>query len=162
MIFFGGCLMLIGGGFYRAANHPAYRDSVERIKNDPRVIEALGEPVSIGWGRSYHEHFGNDQHTAGFKFPVSGPEASGEAVVDAVANDGKWTIKKLDVNTGVKTISLLPKSAIEVAPEQPVEPREVPREEKKSDDMQSSDPDPDSTAVVNEAAAAVTPSDEPQ
>lgn len=131
VISFGGCLMLIGGGgwvLYRAANHPAYRDSVERIKNDPRVIEALGEPVSIGRGGSYHVS-DNNQATASFTFPVSGPKASGEAEVDAVANDGKWTLNKLDVNTEGKTISLLPKPAIHVAPKQAVDPGEAVTEE---------------------------------
>lgn len=134
VISFGGCLMLIGGGgwaFYRAAtNHPAYRDSVERIKNDARVIEALGEPVSISWGGSYGERFDNNQRTTSFTFRVLGSKTSGKAVVDAVANDGKWTFKKLDVDTGSKTISLLPEPAIQAAPEQPLDPGEAASEEK--------------------------------
>src|SRR5437764_12200217 len=75
----------------------AYKVALAKVKSDPRVIAALGEPVDAGFWVSGKMNINNGKGNADFTFPVSGPK--GKATVHAVATtEGQgWQYETLDV-----------------------------------------------------------------
>jgi hypothetical protein len=71
-----------------------YKGAVERVKNDPRAIAALGSPIDAGiWvkGSIRLENGGNADVT----FPVKGPNQRGMVHAVATIVEGKWQYETL-------------------------------------------------------------------
>lgn len=106
-------------------NSKVYEMAMDEIKSNPAVTAALGEPVDAGFwvtGNINLNLSDGDGH-AQLKIPLSGSEASGDAMVQAIRSDRKWVIEllivKVDdysepivlINTGNKPI---PGSTLEI------------------------------------------------
>lgn len=74
-----------------------YREASDRAMRDPRVIAALGEPITTGFWVGGNVKIDNNRGTADFRFPISGPK--GKAVVHAVAwrDEREWHYTTLRV-----------------------------------------------------------------
>ena len=93
---------IIGAVFGVLKSSDPYKMALERVQNDPKVIEALGEPIEAGWtvsGEVIHQ-MGPPAGTARLDFDVTGPK--GKAHVHSEARcayyDG-WGLTKVEVTT---------------------------------------------------------------
>jgi hypothetical protein len=75
----------------------AYKIAVARAKGDPRVVAALGTPISEGMFVSGKTNVNGPSGEADIGIPISGPK--GKATIYAVAtkSEGTWSFSKLDV-----------------------------------------------------------------
>jgi hypothetical protein len=91
------CAVLVFIVFAAIKKSDVYTQALNRVRNDQRVVAALGEPIEPGFWVSGSMHVDNGKGTADFSFPVSGPK--GKATVTAVAaTEGQtWEFSTLDV-----------------------------------------------------------------
>jgi hypothetical protein len=84
----------VGGIFYALEHSEAYQLGVAKLQASPVAADLLGTPISTGvpLGKmSFEGASGN----AALHFSASGPLASGVVFLEAVKNDGVWTITRL-------------------------------------------------------------------
>jgi hypothetical protein len=74
-----------------------YKQALDKLRNDPRVVAALGEPIDAGIWVSGSVNFNNGKGNCDFKFPVSGPKAKATVHVVASTEGQGWTFSTLDV-----------------------------------------------------------------
>jgi len=75
----------------------AYKTAVLRANNDPRVISAMGAPVTEGLLVTGNINLNNDSGAANLAIPLSGPKGSGVIRVEATKSGGVWTYSTLEV-----------------------------------------------------------------
>jgi hypothetical protein len=100
ILFFGfiGFIVFIGVvviGSFR--NSDPYREAVRRAQSDPRVVEALGQPIEIGLFVSGSINTENDQGTANLSIPISGPKGKAKIYVVAEKKRRRWTYSEMYV-----------------------------------------------------------------
>jgi Cytochrome oxidase complex assembly protein 1 len=88
---FGG---LIGGGFYFFKHSEAYTLGVSTLQASPVATNLLGTPITAGFP-SGSINYQNGSAKAVLRFSASGPKAAGTVFLEAVRNDGAWTITRL-------------------------------------------------------------------
>lgn len=86
-------ISLAGVGCSRLADHPLVIEAVEELKANPRVAEAVGEPVSCG--RSVRGTANETDGIAQLEFDVTGPKAAAMAVVEGKKTRGEWGVTHL-------------------------------------------------------------------
>ncbi len=89
--------ILGGGAFVLAKSADVYQDAVAMVKEDPRAIELLGEPIETGWQFRGNITTGDQGGEAEFTVPVSGPKGSGELEVEAEKVDGEWKYERIRI-----------------------------------------------------------------
>ena len=80
-------------------NTDVYQMAMSEISSNPAVLAAVGEPVDAGFwvtGNVNMDLMDGSGH-AQLQIPLSGSEASGDAIVQAIRSDGKWLIELLIV-----------------------------------------------------------------
>lgn len=94
--FVGGILWFV---VFAIRSSDVYAGAMERAHQDPRVIEAIGEPIEPGWFPDGSLHVDNDNGSANMRIPIKGPK--GKANIHAVATKarGVWTYTTLTVTT---------------------------------------------------------------
>ena len=86
-----------------------YEDAVQRAQTDPRVVEALGGPVKVGWWLTGSVNIEGNQGTADFTVPLQGTQKRGSLDVQGNKRAGEWTYSLLRVRVdGGPTIDLIP------------------------------------------------------
>jgi hypothetical protein len=115
-----GCILLLlmcGGGIATvvAIAWPVVTivgtDIPTRIKENPQVIAAVGEPVEVG----PPEQKGQNQETVMFEFDVSGPDGNGTAnAAIRWKSFSEWAIDSLTVDVDDQTIDILASEEVEV------------------------------------------------
>ncbi|HEX6179339.1 MAG TPA: cytochrome c oxidase assembly factor Coa1 family protein [Thermoanaerobaculia bacterium] len=87
-----------------------YEDAVLRAQNDPRVVEALGSPVKVGWWMTGNVSINNERGTADFVLPLNGSRNRGTLRVEASRDGGPWnySILRVNVRGSDEFIDLLP------------------------------------------------------
>jgi hypothetical protein len=84
LLLLAGGMAVIGlGVFGMIKRTDAYKESLRRAQNDPRVIEAIGSPVKPGFIVTGNVKVNNNTGNADIDFKVSGPK--GKATVHTVA-----------------------------------------------------------------------------
>lgn len=116
-----GCLggvLVVGGGIAVLAwgvislirSTDAYTLALDAARDNPEVVEAIGEPIEAGILVSGNISLVNDAGDADISIPISGPK--GSATVHAVAEkaDGTWSysVLKVRVDGSGEVIDLLP------------------------------------------------------
>lgn len=97
-----GCFTLILLGvafvvaiFYTASNvltgSQPHKDAMEKVENNQRVIEILGEPIEAGKLFQGSIQLNNNDGTADITIPLSGPNGEGSVEVYGTKTDGVWT-----------------------------------------------------------------------
>jgi hypothetical protein len=115
-----GCVLIpvifvaaVGGGAYwmmaRSGALGVRDEAIARARAHPQVVEALGEPMEVGWLRDSSIHIDDDFGRARFSLPLSGPLGSGRLHVEAERRDDDWEIQtmELDVEGRAEPIDLL-------------------------------------------------------
>jgi hypothetical protein len=81
-------------------NHPAYLQVLEAVQGDPRVTDALGQPVSeAGWLPLVRPVGGGDlvRGPVQFQFEVAGPKGRARVLAGVQMVDDRWQINQLEV-----------------------------------------------------------------
>lgn len=88
-------LVLVVAGSMKSSD--AYKEAVERAKNNPAVIEALGTPIEEGWFVSGKTNVTGPSGEADLAIPISGPKGSATIYVVAEKSAGEWNFSTLRV-----------------------------------------------------------------
>jgi hypothetical protein len=76
----------------------AYTNARDQAVHDPRVAEALGEPIETGWWVGGSVHVNEDHGRAKIFFPISGPKGGATVHVVATRDNDRWVYSRLVVN----------------------------------------------------------------
>jgi len=103
----GCCVGIIGAVFGVLKSSDPYKMTLERVQNDPKVIEALGEPIEAGWmvsGEVIHQ-MGPAAGSARLDFDVTGPKgkahvhSEARCAYDVRRGQPEWGLTKVEVTT---------------------------------------------------------------
>jgi hypothetical protein len=72
-----------------------YSLALERARNDPALIAALGEPIEPGWLLSGRLKILEEAGSAQLEIPVHGPRGSARLRVEATRRGGRWVLLEL-------------------------------------------------------------------
>ncbi|MFN8012397.1 MAG: cytochrome c oxidase assembly factor Coa1 family protein [Holophagaceae bacterium] len=75
----------------------AYRMAIARAKANPKVVQALGEPIEEGLFVSGSIHTAGSSGSASLTCPIHGPKGKGTVYVEAVRFAGEWRFNELKV-----------------------------------------------------------------
>jgi hypothetical protein len=75
----------------------AYKMALARAKADPRVVTALGSPITDGFFISGKTNVNGSSGQADLSVPISGPNGNGTIYFVASKFAGEWTFSKLIV-----------------------------------------------------------------
>ena len=106
------CCGGIGGVAYFAAStmikgSPAFAEAFAKASENAEVKEALGSPLTPGFGMSGSMKETNGSGNADFSVPIQGPKGAGSLHVVARSNAGVWKFQRIDVEAAGKTIDVL-------------------------------------------------------
>jgi hypothetical protein len=73
-----------------------YAMAVERLKQNPAAVAALGSPISAGFPMG-HIAVENDTGSAELSFSATGPNGSGTVYVDARKTLGAWRLSRFEL-----------------------------------------------------------------
>ncbi|MCB1037479.1 MAG: hypothetical protein KDD47_26850 [Acidobacteria bacterium] len=89
--------ILGGGAFFLARSAGVYQEALAMVKEDPRAIELLGEPIETGWQFNGNIQAGDRGGEAEFSVPISGPKGSGMLEVEAKKVAGEWQYEQIRI-----------------------------------------------------------------
>jgi len=72
-----------------------FKMAVEQIKQNPVIIQSLGEPISAGWFVRGNLTTSDNSGSACLAIAISGSKTKGEIYVDAEQRSGKWDFRQL-------------------------------------------------------------------
>jgi hypothetical protein len=75
----------------------AYKSALAKAKADPRVVNALGSPITDGFFVGGQTNVSGTSGQADMNVPISGPKGKGTIYFVASKFAGKWTFSKLMV-----------------------------------------------------------------
>jgi hypothetical protein len=75
----------------------AYKEALSKTKADPRVVSALGSPITDGWFVKGQTNVSGTSGHTDMTVPISGPNGKGTIYFVASKFAGKWTFSKLMV-----------------------------------------------------------------
>ena len=78
----------------------AYKTALARAKTDPRVVNALGSPITDGFFVSGKTNVSGSSGHADLTVPISGPKGKGTIYFVASKFAGEWTFSKLIIEVG--------------------------------------------------------------
>jgi len=96
-------VVIIGIVFGAMKSSDAYKTALARAKADPRVVSALGSPITDGFFVGGKTNVSGTSGSADMTVPISGPNGKGTIYFVASKFAGEWTFSKLMVevaNTG--------------------------------------------------------------
>lgn len=94
----GGIASLFTGMVKSTGSYQTYQMASERIKTDPAVIAALGEPISPGWISRTTSQEDAAGGTTCLRFSVTGSRSSGTAYVETERQAGAWNYYQFNVS----------------------------------------------------------------
>jgi hypothetical protein len=105
-------LVLASGGFVYSVtasmkNTGAYTGGMEMALSDPRVQDALGEPIEADWAFTGSVSQNGDSGEAELAVPLEGPKAAGTLYVEAEKTAGSWAFDVVQVDVHGLRIDLL-------------------------------------------------------
>ncbi|NOT88149.1 MAG: hypothetical protein HOP03_08195 [Lysobacter sp.] len=90
-----------------------YTTAMQRARDNPQVVAALGAPFEPAWYLTGHLETSDTSGKADLQIPISGPKGEGDLTIAAEKSAGQWTYSTLIVAIDGQTapIDLLPESA---------------------------------------------------
>ncbi len=109
-LFIAGIGMVIWLLFSSFRSNDVLQGALDAARADPRVVEALGEPIEMGWMFSGSIRYQNREGDADMTIPISGPHGSGSIRLEAVKQGADWTYHTLEVtiDSTSEIIDLIP------------------------------------------------------
>lgn len=93
----GGITLLLSAIFSTIKSSDVYTEALQRARENPEVVELLGEPIEPGFFVSGNLSFHNSSGSADLSFPISGPNGSAVVNVKATRAGGSWKYSTLEV-----------------------------------------------------------------
>jgi len=115
LLFLGVIALFAYGVFSMLGSSDVAMQAKHRAQQDPRVIEALGQPVEPGWliqGKLQHD---GPSGTASLQIPLDGPKADGDLHIEAVKRVGRWQYRTLTVVVDSKSTDIDLRTPEEIA-----------------------------------------------
>jgi hypothetical protein len=99
MLVLGACFIfiIVGVVFGALKSSDAYKSALAKAKADPRVVNALGSPITDGYFVGGSTNVSGTSGHADMNVPISGPKGKGTIYFVASKFAGKWTFSKLMV-----------------------------------------------------------------
>lgn len=95
LVFVGGVLCLVEYSFH---HHTVTQQAINRVQSDPRTMQALGEPLRVGWVIKGNIHMKDANGYADLRIPISGPKGAGMIVLYAKETLGTWSFTTLRID----------------------------------------------------------------
>jgi hypothetical protein len=89
------CIVVVVFGVIKSSD--AYKIAVAHAKADPRVVEALGSPITEGWMVSGNTNVSGGSGESDLTIPIHGPQGDGKIYAVAKKSGGHWEYSKLVV-----------------------------------------------------------------
>jgi hypothetical protein len=114
-------LMLLASGFaffifHLLGTSDAATLAVARAERDPKVIAALGSPMTTGMVTTGSVETNNSSGEARLSIPISGPRGSGRLGVLASRENRRWTLRRLVLTVDGKSVELMDDEAASTPP----------------------------------------------
>ena len=93
-VFVGSIVLIV---FTAMKSTDVYREALDRARQDPAVIEALGSPVKDGLLVSGNTNVNGASGESNLAIPISGPKGKGTIYVSATKSLGRWNYSGLVV-----------------------------------------------------------------
>lgn len=100
-----GAVVMIAFGAMKSSD--VYKQALARAQNNPRVIAALGSPVTAGFFVTGSVNVSGGTGNAEISFPIRGPKGKGNVHGVATRDSSGWHFTELMVVTGNGHINLL-------------------------------------------------------
>jgi hypothetical protein len=97
-VFAGVVLLFVSALFGMMRSSDVYTTAMQRMRESPQVVEALGTPIEPGWYLSGQINISGASGEASLQIPISGPKAEADLYVEAEKTSGRWTYSTLIVN----------------------------------------------------------------
>jgi hypothetical protein len=95
----GGFTSIMMFGFSILKQSDPYVMALESAKNDPRIQEAIGQPIEdVSWIPMGHFEQKNSTGKAEFEFDIAGPKGRAHVHTRAEMDEGKWNTTFLEVD----------------------------------------------------------------
>lgn len=92
------CVGVIGTAFVTLKHSEPYRVALERVQQDPQVIQRLGEPIrEASWVPVGEVHTEDGGGSANLSFRVAGPKGEADVRTEARRRGGQWETTVLEV-----------------------------------------------------------------
>lgn len=88
-----GVLVLVLFGAIKSTD--VYKGAASRAENDPRVIAALGSPITTGFWVAGNVNVNNSAGNADISFPIHGPNGKGSVHAAATRDSSGWHYTEL-------------------------------------------------------------------
>lgn len=98
MLFFGFVILIVVvilGVFTVVKKSQPFVEAVQRAHDDPRVVEALGDPVKPSWLVTGSVKTDNNAGSADLNVGLEGSKQKGNLAIVATKTDGRWTYTKM-------------------------------------------------------------------
>ena len=98
---------IIGSATTMMKSSEPYHWSLKQVRNNPTVLNQLGEPIEPGWLVTGSISTGQGTGRAFLKYSVSGPTGKGNVVVDGKMKDGAWLYQRSGIEIGSNYVSFV-------------------------------------------------------
>ena len=117
-VFAGIALLFISALFGAMRSSEVYTTAMQRMREHPQVVEALGTPIEPGWYLSGELNISGASGEAHLQIPIAGPKGEAALSVEAEKSAGRWVYSTLMVRIDGQDapIDLLPDTGDSSAP----------------------------------------------
>lgn len=118
-LFAGIVLLSISALFGAMRSSDVYTIAMQRMRDHPQVVEALGTPIEPGWYLTGELSVSGASGDASLQIPIAGSKREGGLYIEAEKSAGRWVYSTLVVNIDGRDapIDLLPEQADTSAPQ---------------------------------------------
>lgn len=115
LLFLAAIGLFVYGVFSMIGSSDVAMEAKRRAQQDPRVIEALGQPVEPGWFIQGNQQTNGPNGSASLQIPLDGPKAEADLYVEAVKRVGRWQYRTLTVVVDGRSTDIDLRTAEEIA-----------------------------------------------
>jgi Cytochrome oxidase complex assembly protein 1 len=94
----GAILLFVSALFGMMRSSEVYTVAMQRARDNPTVVEALGTPIEPGWYLTGEMNTSGASGNANLQIPISGPNGKGDLYIEAKKNAGRWDYQTLTVD----------------------------------------------------------------
>ena len=96
-LFAGIALLFVSALFGAMRSSDVYTVAMQRMRDHPQVVEALGTPIEPGWYLSGEMSVSGASGDASLQIPIAGPKREGDLYIEAEKSAGQWKYSTLVV-----------------------------------------------------------------
>lgn len=105
-LFVGIVLLFISVLFGAMRSSDVYTFAIQRMRDNPQVVEALGSPIEPAWYLSGELNVSGASGDAQLQIPISGPKNEGDLYIEAEKSAGEWKYSTLAVTVDGRIVPI--------------------------------------------------------